>query len=274
MVSLTFQTPLKHSMQREINTENSIFYTKRAIGAATFIGGPIAAGYLIRENYIQLQETQKGNNILIISIVVTIALFALIFSLPENIIDRVPKFILPLIYTVVTTAWVEHTFGGVFKQHEENKYSFYSIWRAVGIGVVSFLIFGISIFGFIYFSTDVEAENAYAAKMEQFSKNEKESLTFYSHIGTESDFGLILELNKKVIPAWKENIEIIKQADTIANLPTKLLEQNKKLLRYSKLRLEAFELLKKALSENTNTYDTQLEFLHKQIDKELEMVNE
>lgn len=261
-------------MQKEINTENSTFYTKRAIGIATFIGGPIAAGYLIRENYIQLQETQKGNNILIISIVATIALFVLIFSIPESIIDKVPNVILPAIYTGATIAWVEHTFGSLFKQHEENKYSFYSIWRAVGIGVVSFLILGISLFGFIYLSTDMEAENAYAAKMEQFSKNEQESLAFYNHVETESSFGLILELNKKAIPAWKENIEIIKQADKIANLPADLLEQNKKLLRYSELRLEAFELLKKAISENTNTYDSQLEFLHKQIEKELEIINE
>ena len=261
-------------MQREINTENCTFYTKRAIGLATFIGGPIAAGYLVSENYKQLQETQKGNNILIISIVVTIALFVLIFSIPENIIAKVPNVILPAIYTGIIVVWAEQAFGAIFKQHEENNYPFYSIWRAVAVGIVSLLILVLSIFGFIYFSTDVEAENAYAAKMEQFSKNEKESLAFFSHAETESNFGLILELNKKVIPAWKENIEIIKQANTIENLPADLLEQNKNLLRYSELRLEAFELLKKALSENTNIYDSQLDFLLAQINKQLEIINE
>ncbi|WP_298512498.1 hypothetical protein [uncultured Kordia sp.] len=261
-------------MQKEINTENSTLYTKRAIGIATFIGGPIAAGYLIRENYNELQEESKGNNILIISIVATIALFVLIFSIPESFINKIPNVVIPAIYTALITFWVEHTFGSIFKQHEENKYSFYSVWRAVGIGVVSLLIMLVGIFGYVYFSTDVEAENLYADKIRQFSKNEHESLKFFNHIDSESDFGLILELNKKVIPIWKENIEIIQQANTIKNLPSVLMEQNKKLLRYCELRIESFELLKKALSENTSKYDSQLEFVNAQIEKQLELINE
>lgn len=259
--------------QKEINTKDITFYSQKAIGIATFIGGPIAAGYLIRENYKALDETEKGNNILIISIIATIALFALIFSIPEHIIDKIPKVIIPAIYTSTIVFWVEQTFGATFKQHEENKYTFFSRWRAAGIGAVSLLILGIGIFGYIYVSTDAEAENLYYAKMEKFGKNEEESLAFYSLLSTESNFSLILELNDNVIPKWKENIEIIKETSVIENLPNELVAQNEKLLRYCELRLEAFETFKKALSEDGNTYDTELSFLHAQIDEQLKLLN-
>lgn len=261
-------------MQTEVTTEQSQFHTKQAIGIATFIGGPIAAGYLIRENYSALNNTEKGNNVLIISILVTIAIFVLIFSIPETIIEKVPNVIIPAAYTAAIVFWVEHTFGAIFKQYQENNYSFYSIWRAVGIGVVSLLVMGLGIFGYIYTTTDVEAENLYIDTMEKFYKNEKESLQFYQLMQTESDFGLILELNKNTIPKWKENIEIVKRADTISNLPEEIIQYNKKMLRYSELRLETFELLKKAISENTDTYNSQLDYLHKAIDKQLEAINE
>ncbi|MFK7749456.1 MAG: hypothetical protein AB8B65_13755 [Kordia sp.] len=261
-------------MQKEINTENCTFYTKRAIGIATFIGGPIAAGYLVSENYKQLQETQKGNNILIISIAVTIALFVLIFSIPENIIAKVPNVILPAIYTGIIVVWAEQAFGGIFKQHEENNYPFYSIWRAVAVGIVSLLILVLSIFGFIYFSTDVKAENLYIAKMEKFHTNEDELMIAYVKARMDSDFGLILALNKEVIPKWKENIEIVKQASTIENLPADLIAHNKKVLIYSELRLKLYELTKKALSEHTDKYNLQLTILDEEIARQTKAINE
>ncbi|QHI38576.1 hypothetical protein IMCC3317_39700 [Kordia antarctica] len=260
-------------MQKEINTKDITFYSHKAIGIATFIGGPIAAGYLIRENYKALDETQKGNNALIISIVATIALFALIFSIPEHIIEKVPKMIIPTIYTGFTVFWVERNFGDIFKQHEEHKYNFFSRWRAAGIGILSLIVLGIGLFGAIYLSTDFEAENLYDTKIEQFVKNEEESLVFYDHIETGNRFSLIAELNEKVIPKWEENIEIIKQTDTIKNLPREFIEQNKKLMRYCELRLEVFELFKKTINEDTDKYTAQISFLHAQIDEQLKLLN-
>ena len=220
------------------------------------------------------KKTEKGNNILITSIIATVAIFVLTFSLPENIIEKIPNIVIPVVYTSAIIFWVEHTFGAIFKQHEESNYSFHSIWHAVGVGVVSLLLMGIGIFGYIYTSSDFETEQLYTDKMQQFMKNEQESLTFYNHKETESDFGLILGLNKKVIPKWKENIEIIKQANAIKNLPSELIEQNKKLLSYCELRIETFELLKKALSESTDKYNTELSILHAKIEKQLEAINQ
>ncbi|MBC8753509.1 hypothetical protein H2O64_02425 [Kordia sp. YSTF-M3] len=259
--------------QKEINTKELTFYSQKAIGIATFIGGPIAAGYLIRENYKALDQTEKGNKALIISIVAMITVLALIFSIPEHIIEKIPKVVIPAIYTGAIYLIVEKIFGAIFKQHEENEYAFFSRWRAAGIGFISLLVLVVCLFGYDYATTDFEMQDSYNTKIDQFVKNENESLAFYSHMDTESSFSLILELNDKVIPAWKENIVLIKEANTIEGLPDDLVVQNKKLIRYAELRLEAFELFKKSLSEDTNKYDAQLTALHDQIDEQLKLLN-
>lgn len=59
------------------NTESTIthptsqikLYSSNAIGVATFLGGPLAAGYLIGENYKSLNQPKEGQQSLIIGIV-------------------------------------------------------------------------------------------------------------------------------------------------------------------------------------------------------------
>ncbi|WHT40394.1 hypothetical protein QNH98_07395 [Myroides sp. mNGS23_01] len=44
---------------QENPTQDVKLYTPNAIRLATFLGGPLIAGYLIRENYLALQEEKK-----------------------------------------------------------------------------------------------------------------------------------------------------------------------------------------------------------------------
>jgi hypothetical protein len=60
---------------------------------------------------------------------------------------------------------------------------------------------------------------------------------------------------------------------TIKEMPTELVEQNKILLEYSELRLEAFKILKKAISEETNIYDKELDVIHSKMDQNLKKLN-
>jgi hypothetical protein len=80
-------------------------------------------------------------------------------------------------------------------------------------------------------------------------------------------------LDEKTIPKWKENVRIINKTNQFENLPSELIEQNGILLKYSELRVQAFELFRKAIKEDTEKYSQQLELIHKQIDKELEKLN-
>lgn len=261
--------------QENVNeTKNLKFYSQKSIGLATFIGGPLASGYLIRENYLSLNKPDEGKKALFIGIIATIVIFGGIFMLPEAIIDKLPNQLLPLIYTGIIYLIVEKIHGTVLNQHKENGNEFFSGWKAAGIGFISLIILAIGIFGYIYLSPDGAEIEKYNIEFSKFSKNETESLIFYDHLKTESDSLLIQELNNVIIPKWKENIKIINRSNEIKDLPIEYLEQNKMLLKYSELRIETFELFKKAINDNTGKYVNELDRIHLEIDEQLKKLND
>jgi hypothetical protein len=259
--------------QIENTTENIKLYSSKAISGATFLGGPLAAGYLISENFKALNKPDDGRKSFIIGIVTTIILFGGIFMLPEQIIDKIPRQLIPLIYTGIIWGIVEWKQGDILKAHKENNNTFFSGWRAAGIGLISLLIIGIGIFGYAYLESSNPAYEIYDTKIAEFSKNENESLTFYDNIEFKSNSTLLSELDNKVIPKWERNIKLINELENIDGLPNDLSDQNKTLLKYSELRLEAFLLIKKAVSEGTDKYDSQLNMLNIKIENELKKLN-
>jgi len=257
-------------IEKENNTKSLKFYSQKAIGFATFIGGPLAAGYLIRENYLSLDKPNEGKKSLIIGIISTVLLFTGIFMIPESILDKVPNYILPMIYIGVIYLIVEKIHGKILNEHKENGNEFYSVWKAIGIGFISLIMLLIGIFGYVYLFLN---EEEYDTEIAEFTINETESLVFYDHLDTETKNSLLKELDGNTIPKWEENIEIIKKLNGIENLSYDLLEQNIILLKYSELRLKAFKLFKKAISEDTDKYFQELEQVHLEIGKQLEKLN-
>ncbi len=82
------------------NNSQKIF-TNKAISIATFFGGPLAAGFLISENYKVFGNDNAARNSIFIGIISTIILFAVIFIIPENVIDKIPQPLIPAIYTAI-----------------------------------------------------------------------------------------------------------------------------------------------------------------------------
>ena len=259
-------------LEKENKTKNVKFYSKKTIGIATFLGGPLAAGYLIRENYLSLNKPDEGKNALMISIVATVLLFSGIFMIPENIMDKVPSQILPIIYTAIIYYIVDLKQGEILQAHEDNGNEFFSGWKAAGVGLVSLLIISAFIFGGAYFSSNDESLEVYDAKMDAFSVNESESMKFYSHLETETKFSLLKELDEVVIPKWEENIQIIDEASKIVDLPGEVKEMNVELKTYSQLRIKAFNLFKKAIQEDTDAYTNELNKVHAEIDTQLKVL--
>ncbi len=257
----------------ENTTKDIKLYSSKSISGATFLGGPLAAGYLISENFKALDKPDEGRKSLIIGILTTIILFGGMFMLPEKIIDKIPRQLIPLIYTGIIWGIVEWTQGETLKAHKEKENSFFSGWKAAGIGLISLIIIGIGIFGYSYIESSNPAYEIYDTKISEFSKNENESLTFYDNISFKSNSTLLSELDNKAIPKWERNIQLINELDNIDNLPSDLSDQNEILLKYSELRLEAFLLIRKAVSEDTDKYDSQLNMLNIRIENELKKLN-
>lgn len=245
--------------------QTKIFFSQRAITIATYFGGPLAAGYLVKKNYDTIQQPENAKKALIIGIVSSILIFAGIFSIPEHIIDKIPNPLIPLIYTGIIYWIVERIQGEILKQHKEVGGEFYSGWKAAGIGAIAMTILLASIAIIAFVSGDLSNKAGfdtltYDKEVAKFVENENKALTVFNVVNTAKPDYLIREFSKGVI-LWKENRAIVERINKIDNLPKNLLDQNKKLLKYCELRIEHNELIIKAISENTDKYVSEIERL-------------
>lgn len=113
-------------------------YSERAISVATFMGGPLVAGYLMAENFKVFGDAQKVKKAWIISILSTIFAFALIFLIPENI--NIPNVIFPLIYMSITSYLVKIHQEQKIKEHLHQGGEKYNWWRTIAISIIGCII--------------------------------------------------------------------------------------------------------------------------------------
>ncbi len=255
--------------------ETKRFYSQRAITIATYFGGPLAAGYLVKKNYETLGQPDNAKKSLIIGVVSTLLIFAGIFSIPEDIIDKIPNALIPLIYTGIIYLIVERVQGESLKIHKEYGGEFYSGWKAAGVGAIAMLILasGIALNAFIagdFSNTQPDFDAAtYDKEVAKFADNEKKSLAVFNEVETQTPDYLIKEFNKGIL-MWKENKEIVGGLNSIENLPKRLKDQNTFLLKYCDLRIQHNAIIIKAMSENTDKYVSEIERIGFEINKILE----
>lgn len=255
--------------------ETKRFYSQKAISIATYFGGPLAAGYLVKKNYETLEQPDNARKSLIIGIVSTILIFAGIFSIPEGIIDKIPNALIPLIYTGIIYLVVERFQGESLKNHKESGGEFHSGWKAAGVGAIAMLILaaGIALTAFIagdFSNTQPDFDVAtYDKEVAKFVDNENKSLAVFNVIETQTPDYLIKEFSNGIV-LWKENKEIVERLNSIENLPIKLKDQNTLLLKYCDLRIQHNEIIIKAISEDTDKYVSEIEKIGFEINKLLE----
>lgn len=247
------------------------FYSQTAIAIATFFGGPLAAGYLMKKNYDTLDQPENGKKALIIGIVSTILIFIGIFSIPEPIIDKIPNALIPAIYTGIIYLIVEKLHGKILKSHKASGGKFYSGWKAAGVGAIAMVILTASIFlslmitGYLSnIQLNFDSET-YDREIAKFSDNENKAIAVFNVIETQTPEYLVNEFNK-ALALWKENLAIVERLNEIENLPKEILDQNTKLLKYCELRIKHDELIVKAISENTDKYVSEIEQIWSEID--------
>jgi hypothetical protein len=250
-------------------------YSLGSITLATFIGGPIPAGILIRQNYIALGKKKQGNYALYICIIVTVILLVSIFSIPTKISDKIPDQLFPLIYTALIYAIIKKYQGKELKAHKENNGKFYSAWKAAGISSI-FLVTMLSIAGvYVYEKSGILFPNKkfdskkYDDGISRINKNEENALDLYSLFDTENPERLIKFIDNIGIPAWEDNIKILNGLDSIPGLYKILLKQNQILKNYCRLRIDSYNLMRKALTEQTKKYDSEIESINKRIESEV-----
>ena len=126
-------------------TPTQKIYKDRAIWVGTFLGGPLAAGYLIAENFKAFNETNKAKKTWIYAIIATVIVFGGVFLIPDNV--KIPNQIIPLIYTAIAYYLVQHFQGQSILAHINSGGQLFSWWRTIAVGIIGLAITIIPIFG-------------------------------------------------------------------------------------------------------------------------------
>ena len=72
-------------------------FTKKAITVAAGLGGPLAGAYLMAKNFRTLGREDASRNTLTIAALLTLAFFTAVALVPASVMEKVPRFLLPLI---------------------------------------------------------------------------------------------------------------------------------------------------------------------------------
>jgi len=256
--------------------ENIKLYSNREITIATFFGGPLAAGYLVKKNYQVMGESDKGVMSLVIGIISTTILLAGLLLVPESITDRIHGPLLPIIYTAIISILVNKFQGSFIKAHKENGGSFYSGWKAAGVGAVCMLILMASVALVAFIAGDFSTKSdfdavGYDKEVAKFTLNENKAMTVYKVLETANPEYLKEEFEKGLI-LWIANRRIIISLNSYSNLPKELQVQNQKLLKYCDLRIQQCRIIIKTITENTDKYGSQLNKVGTNIDEIIEQL--
>lgn len=114
-------------------------YSVANIALASFLGGPLAAGWLVSINYRRMNEPRAARHALVQGGVATVALVGLMIGLPAAWIEQVPGVTIPLIYTGLIWVLAERLQGRALAAHFARGGLRHSLWRAVGVSLIAAL---------------------------------------------------------------------------------------------------------------------------------------
>lgn len=77
-------------------------FKARSIYFATFLGGPIVAGYLISSNYKAFNEQQNAIKTWVFTIIGTVLMLIFLYLINARPGPKIPGFLFPLIYSIIT----------------------------------------------------------------------------------------------------------------------------------------------------------------------------
>ncbi len=143
-----------------INMENQVnkFYTSYDISIATFIGGPLATGYLIYKNYKILENEEAARYSMILGILLTFILLAIMVYIPFSAIEKIPRQLIPFINSGIALLVVEKTQGKRIKEHIASGGKKESIWKAIGLSLVGTVVTIIMAFPILFYQTSHEGK--------------------------------------------------------------------------------------------------------------------
>lgn len=110
-------------------------YSRAEIVIATLLSGPLAGGYMIADNFKQLNDHKHARYTWIITILALLAVFVIAFC-----VEQLPNYALPIMYTIITSRLVTYFQQQAITEHMASGGSIYSGWRVLLIGIIGLVI--------------------------------------------------------------------------------------------------------------------------------------
>jgi len=150
-------------------------YTEKAIWTGTFLGGPLAAGYFIAENFKTFQEAGRAKKTWVYAIVASVLIFSGIFFIPENI--KIPNMLIPFIYTSIAAFFVQYFQHRNIFTHTASGGKSYSWGRTICVGLIGAAISFTFLFGIALFVTTAQVSTKTYGLMEHTIGFDKSNIT-------------------------------------------------------------------------------------------------
>lgn len=151
-------------------------------------------------------------------------------------------------------------------------YSFYpglqkpeKISKPVTIGV---LVLVFSLASFLIVSNIRSDIGKYDEDMEVFIRLEQKALSVYRLPSTATDEQVLYEIQVNGIKNWEECIKVIDKVETYG-LPEVIHTKNARLKEYCQLRIKSYKTIQRAIMEDTDMYDYQINSINLEIEMKL-----
>ncbi|MBB6501817.1 hypothetical protein [Pedobacter cryoconitis] len=127
------QTGINESPETKAYKENSVWF-------GTILGGPLTATYLLAENYKFSGETGKAKQIWIFGVLFTLGLLSLVCILPSALLDKIPKFIVPLFITCMAQYIFQRYQKDKIADHIQKGGQLFGFWRVFLISLIGLIL--------------------------------------------------------------------------------------------------------------------------------------
>ncbi len=115
-------------------------YKPNMMWVGSFFGGPLAAGYIIAENFRAFGQPKRARTTWIFTILATILVFGGIFLIPEEVLDKIPNILIPLVYTGIGALLMKHYQDFNIGVHFASGGRAFSWWRTVAVGLIGLVV--------------------------------------------------------------------------------------------------------------------------------------
>lgn len=126
-------------MQEEVILSETIgrkLYSTKGVMAGTLLGGPLTGAYLLSKNYKALNQPEKVGKTWFFGIL--IFLFIIVLAI---VAKQIPQVLFVVLYAWMGQFAAQKLQGSLLDKHAAEGGSFYSNWKAAGVGLIVSVIF-------------------------------------------------------------------------------------------------------------------------------------